>query len=312
MGIASQPSKLSLPQQNPGVTTVLDYLTKKFPGVDSLVWQQRMIDGKVHWHDGSFITPETPFRAQQRVYYYREVEHEPSIPFTEKILFQDEHLLVAHKPHFLALTPSGVFVNECLQNRLRLSTGIQSLQALHRLDRVTAGLVLFSTNPETRYLYHQLFNQRQIEKTYHAIAKVDRDQKIIAKEWQVKNRLTQADPRFRMHVVAGEANSHSLIRGLRQCGDNALFELKPITGKTHQLRVHMQTIGWPIMNDKYYPVLEEKSPDNFNKPLQLLAKQLRFIDPVSKKKRVFDSPDNLTFETKKNHAGQIDHTACIQ
>ncbi len=297
MGIAKQPSKLSLPQQPAGIATVLDYLVEKFPRIEPQVWAQRMIDGKVHWHNGSLIKPDTPFRAQQRVYYYREVEHEPSIPFTETILFQNEHLLVAHKPHFLALTPGGTFVNECLQNRLRLKTGIETLQALHRLDRVTAGLVLFSTNPATRHLYHQLFSQRKIEKIYHAIAKVGSEQKIEGGAWQVKNRLSSSKPSFRMQVVEGEANSYTEIRGLRKCGDKALFELKPITGKTHQLRVHMQTKGWPILNDKYYPALEEESADNYEKPLQLLAKQLRFTDPVSQVARYFCSPENLTLES---------------
>lgn len=296
MGIASQPSKVSLPQESLGISTVLDYLVKKFPRIEPSVWQQRMLDGKVHWHDGSFIRPETRFQAQQRVYYYREVEQEIPIPFTETILFQDEHLLVAHKPHFLALTPGGAFVDECLQNRLRLRTGIDSLQALHRLDRVTAGLVLFSTNPTTRHLYHQLFSHRQIEKTYHAIAQTDSRQKLTTKEWQVKNRLVPSAQRFRMQVVAGEANSHSIIRSLRQNGAKALFELKPITGKTHQLRVHMQTIGWPILNDKYYPKLEQQSADDFEKPLQLLAKQLRFIDPVSQKMQFFESPESLNLK----------------
>ncbi|MGK0501053.1 MAG: tRNA pseudouridine32 synthase/23S rRNA pseudouridine746 synthase [Oceanicoccus sp.] len=293
MGIASQPSKLSLPHQNPGVITVLDYLIIKFPAIKPLVWQQRMVDGKVHWHDGSLIKPETLFRAQQRVYYYREVEREPIIPFVETVLFHDEHILVAHKPHFQALIPGGVFVNQCLQSRLRLKTGIDSLQVLHRLDRVTAGLVLFSTNPDTRHLYHQLFENRQIQKTYQAIACVSSQQHIVDQHWQVKNRLEPSELKFRMHVVAGEANSHSVIRCLRQHGDKALFELNPITGKTHQLRVHMQSLGWPILNDKYYPILEEKSPDNFLKPLQLLAKQLRFVDPVTQQPRNFCNPQNL-------------------
>ena len=294
MAIASQPSKFSLPQRNPGVTTVLEYLIIKFPTIKPLVWRQRMIDGKVHWHDGDLIKPETAFRAQQRVYYYREVESEAIIPFAETILFQDAHILVAHKPHFLALIPGGVFVNECLQNRLRLKTGIASLQALHRLDRVTAGLVLFSTNPDSRHLYHQLFSDCQIEKTYQAIARVGADQAIVGQQWRVKNRLVQSEPRFLMRVEEGEPNSHSVIRGVSHSGNKALFELKPITGKTHQLRVHMQTLGWPILNDRYYPALQEESSDNFAMPLQLLAKQLRFIDPVTKENRLFCSPENLT------------------
>jgi tRNA pseudouridine32 synthase/23S rRNA pseudouridine746 synthase len=300
MGIASQPSKLSLPQKNPGVVTVLEFLVSQFPEIGAQVWQQRMLDGKVHWHDGSLIYPQTLFQAQQRVYYYREVESEPSIPFTETILFQDDHILVAHKPHFLPVTPGGAYVDECLQTRLQLKTGIEPLQAVHRLDRVTAGLVLFSTNAATRHRYHQLFSNREIEKVYHAIACIRCGQKIVGEQWQVKNRVAPTKPRFRMQVTEGEANSYSIIRCLSQCDDKALFELKPITGKTHQLRVHMQTLGWPILNDKYYPKLEDKSADDFSRPLQLIAKSLSFTDPVNKEKRFFSSPENLSWGAVKS------------
>ncbi|MFT5221453.1 MAG: tRNA pseudouridine32 synthase/23S rRNA pseudouridine746 synthase, partial [Gammaproteobacteria bacterium] len=172
MVISGQPSKLSLPQINPGVATVQEYLIIKFPYIEAQVWRQRIADGKVHYHDGSLVTAQSRFQAQQRIYYYREVESEPSIPFKETIICQDEHILVAYKPHFLAVTPGGTYVNECLQNRLRCSTGIEALQALHRLDRVTAGLVMFSVNPDTRHRYHHLFATQQMHKTYQAIAEI--------------------------------------------------------------------------------------------------------------------------------------------
>ena len=143
MIIADYASKLTLPHTNPGVATVLEYLVIKFPYINAQTWQQRMADGKVHCQDGSLITPDSPFTPQQRVYYYRESENEPRIPFKETILFQNQHILVAYKPHFLALHASGVYINESLQNRLRRRTGIDTLQAVHRLDSVTAGLVLF-------------------------------------------------------------------------------------------------------------------------------------------------------------------------
>ena len=127
MVIAKHPSKLSLPQVNPGVATVLEYLIIKFPYIAPQIWQQRIADGKVHCQDGSLITAQSPFQPQQRIYYYREVESEPRIPFKETIIYQDEYILVADKPHFLAVIPGGIFVNECLQNRLRLSTGIENL-----------------------------------------------------------------------------------------------------------------------------------------------------------------------------------------
>jgi len=296
MAISEHPSKLSLPQTNPGVATVLEYLIIKFPYIDAKIWQQRMANGKVHWHDGSLITTRSPFKPQQRVYYYREVDSEPSIPFEETILFQDQHILVAYKPHFLAVTAGGIYVNECLQNRLQRSTGIKALQALHRLDRVTAGLVMFSVNPSSRHRYHHLFETRQIHKTYQAIAKISHGEKLLAQEWDIKNRIVQGEPRFRMQVTKGEANSHSMIRCLQQSAQHALFELNPVTGKTHQLRVHMQELGWPILNDKYYPKLQPLSADNYSAPLQLLAKELQFVDPITQQPRNFSCDNNLLLE----------------
>jgi tRNA pseudouridine32 synthase/23S rRNA pseudouridine746 synthase len=296
MGISELPSKLSLPQTNPGVATVLEYLVMKFPYVDAQVWRQRMVDGKVHFHGGELITAETRFQPQQRVYYYREVDSEPSIPFKETILFQDQQLLVAYKPHFLAVTPGGVYVNECLQTRLRLSTGIEGLQALHRLDRVTAGLVIFSTNPETSHLYHHLFETRQIHKTYQAIANIRNGEQLVGQEWEVKNRVVHGEPHFRMQITEGEANSHSMIRCLQQTEQQALFELNPVTGKTHQLRLHMQTLGWPILNDPYYPQLQPQAEDDYAAPLQLLAKELAFIDPVTQQARHFSYSQNLSLK----------------
>jgi tRNA pseudouridine32 synthase/23S rRNA pseudouridine746 synthase len=289
MAIARSPSKLTLPRNNPGFSTVVEYLAFKFPLVGADIWRQRALDGKLHWHDGTVITLDTLYQPQQRVYYYREVESEPQIPFTETVIFQNADILVAYKPHFLPVTPGGHYVNECLQNRLREKTGIENLQALHRIDRVTAGLVMFSVNPETCHLYHQMFANRNISKTYQAIARVERegDEPFVDQQIEVINRLECADPRFLMHVVEGEANSHSHIRCLDRSEDRALFELEPVTGKTHQLRVHMKSLGWPILHDRYYPVLQPESADDFAQPLQLLAQQLRFIDPVTGQPRAF-------------------------
>jgi len=306
MSISKYPSRLSLPQNNPGVASVLEYLILRFPDITPEIWQQRVADGKVHWHDGSLITVESPYRPQQLVYYYREVESEPAIPFAEKILFQDENILVADKPHFLPVTPGGVYIKECLQNRLRDKTGLDTLQALHRLDRATAGLVLFSVNPDTRHLYHDLFNTCKIHKTYQAIARVHSEEHLnsphfvssdlTGKSWVIKNRLVKSEPSFLMKIAEGEPNSHSVIRCLAQSADKALFELNPVTGKTHQLRLHMQAIGWPLLHDNYYPTLQPKTADDYSRPLQLLAKELRFIDPVSRQSRVFTSNTELSLE----------------
>ena len=294
MAISERPSHLSLPQTNPGVTTVLAYLIIKFPLIDAHIWQQRVQNGKVHYHDGSLVTRQSLFQPQRRIYYYREVESEPVIPFKEDIIFHSQHILVAYKPHFLPVTPGGIYVNECLQNRLRARTGIDKLQALHRLDRVTAGLVIFSTNPDTRRDYHGLFQSRKIHKTYQAIASINKNDRIKGCQWEIKNRIVQGDPKFCMRVAQGDANSHSVVRCLQQSNGQALFELNPITGKTHQLRIHMHTLGWPILNERYYPKLQPLSKDDYSAPLQLLAKQLAFIDPITQKPMTFSCERNLS------------------
>ena len=295
MAIANSPSKLSLPQNNPGVTTVLEYLALKFPAITSDVWEKRVTDGKVHWHDGSLVSVNSPFAAQQRVYYYREVVNEPVIPFAEKIIFQDELILVAYKPHFLPVTPGGEYVEECLQSRLRNKTGNPQLQAVHRIDRATAGLVLFSVSPHSRQHYHHRFESHQVNKTYQAIASTNSNPVKINRQWEIKNRLERTGTRFLMRIVEGQANSHSCIRCLRCSAGKALFELNPITGKTHQLRLHMQSLGWPILYDTHYPqLLQPVKSGDYSKPMQLLAQQLHFTDPITQQIRSFSSDTELS------------------
>ncbi|MFK7865625.1 MAG: pseudouridine synthase [Pseudohongiellaceae bacterium] len=297
MVIARSPSKISLPQKNPGVKTVLEYLVLRFAAVGDEVWRQRVEDGKVHFHDGSVISEATPYAAQQRVYYYREVTTEPQIPFEEKILFQDELVLVAYKPHFLPVTPGGHYVEECLQSRLRVKTSNENLQALHRIDRDTAGLVIFSVNPETRRHYHQLFATHKVRKDYQAIAEVGENQPLPNQQWLIENRLEKSGARFQMQITEGLPNSKSHIKCLSCANGKGLFELSPVTGKTHQLRVHMQSLGWPILHDPYYSkdTLDYVQPrQDYSHPLQLLARKLQFCDPITGEQRCFSSNTALS------------------
>jgi tRNA pseudouridine32 synthase/23S rRNA pseudouridine746 synthase len=243
----------------------------------------------VHWRDGQLVTLDSVFIPRARVYYYREVQQESLIPFEEKILLQNEQIIIAFKPHFLAVNPSGNFVNECLVNRLRIKTANEQIVAAHRLDRATAGVMLLSLNASTRHDYHQLFKNGNITKTYQAVAVLSASiQKLIEAtelslptRWTVKNRLVKAEPSFMMKMADGEANSHSEISLVAVNGNLGLFELTPVTGRTHQLRVHMMSLGMPILNDRLYPELLDKAADDFNKPLMLVAKRLAFVDPLS-------------------------------
>jgi tRNA pseudouridine32 synthase/23S rRNA pseudouridine746 synthase len=295
MVIAARPSEITLPPERERYATVYAFLLAKFPRIAAEVWQSRIEQGKVFWHDGPLIQLDTPFQPSRRLCYYREVSAEPQVPFTHQIIFQNEHLLVACKPHYLPVIPGGDFVNECLLERVRAQSKVTDLAPVHRLDKETAGLVMFSCNSESRALYHQLFATGQIEKSYLAVAKLPLTMQNLAigSEFQVENRLEKANPRFLMQVIPGEVNARSRLKLIGKKGDLALFRLWPLTGKTHQLRLHMQAIGAPIFHDKYYPELLAKQQDFSLTPLQLLAQQLRFIDPVCGSARVFCSNRQL-------------------
>jgi len=302
--IAPNSSQIYLPKLGRPPATVLDYLLERFPRIDKETWLRRMDAGKVVDEQYVAISDATPYCYGKTIYYFREVEAELQIPFRETIVFQNEHLLVADKPHFLPVTPTGQAVNECLLSRLQRRTAISDLSPIHRLDRDTAGLVLFSTVKATRHLYHNLFVNRQVRRKYIAIARVPDDMSSeIGREWKVENRLGPGQPWFRMKVVDGAANTRTRIVLTEVRGDRGLFDLFPSTGKKHQLRIHMATIGFPIINDCFYPELNQFLLSDFSHPLQLLAKQIRFSDPVTHDEMTFESGRDLCLDRITEYAG---------
>ena len=277
-------STLQLP---PGPwATVLEGLCDRFPAIPRAAWLDRMARGRVLGDDGQPITPDTPYRVGREVHYYREVADEPRIPFEETVLHLDGHLLVADKPHFLPVAPTGGHVHETLLGRLVRRTGLQNLAPLHRIDRDTAGLVLFSTNPGTRAVYQALFRERRIEKTYEAIAPALPG---LAFPLVYRSRLVPGEPFFRMKEEEGEPNSETGVDVIARGDGDWHYRLTPVTGRKHQLRVHLAALGAGIRNDPLYPALRPRADGDYSAPLALVATALAFTDPVSGVARRFAS-----------------------
>lgn len=291
MGISKHPSVVTMPAAEQPYPSIVEFLCQTFPAISRNRWAERIRAGKVLDDQGKPITAETRYSPSKRIFYFREIDNEPVIPFAEQILFQDDEILVACKPHFLPVIPGGRYVEECLLNRLRTRTGIADLAPIHRLDRETAGIVIFSVNPNTRGRYHDLFMHGKVEKTYRALAEVNQPPR--ENQWTVENRIVRGEPRFRMKTVPGIANARSHIQLREVKGNRGLFSLQPVTGKTHQLRLHMSGLGFRIVNDRVYPDLQPERDDDFDQPLQLLAKRVRFLDPVAGKDREFHSEREL-------------------
>jgi tRNA pseudouridine32 synthase/23S rRNA pseudouridine746 synthase len=275
--------------------TITDFLVQRFPAISREVWVQRMDDGLVADEFGEAVTPQRPYRGHMRVYYYRALEDEPRVPFEAQVLWQDEHLVVADKPHFLPVTPSGHYLQETLLVRLKNSLGLESLAPIHRIDRETAGLVLFSVQPGERDAYQALFRRHKVSKDYEAIApwRADIDFPLTR-----NSRIVQGEPFFRQREAEGEPNSetHIDLRETAPRTGQARYALRPVTGKKHQLRVHMNALGIPILNDRIYPPVHPTPDDDYTRPLQLLAKAVSFRDPFTGESREFHTRLSLLLE----------------
>ncbi len=280
-------STLHLPQGD--WATVLDCLCAHFAAIDRATWADRFARGRVLGADGQPLAATHPYRVGLKVHYFREVRDEKPIPFEAQVLYLDEHLLVADKPHFLPVMPAGEYVNETLLARLSKQVGNPDLVPIHRIDRLTAGLVLFSTNPESRGRYQALFRERMIDKTYEALCPA-----LPHLEFPRVERLhmVEGEPFFLMKRGEGEPNSETRIEVLERRGDRWRYALYPVTGRKHQLRLQMATLGAGICNDPFYPELLERGrrdQDDYAQPLKLLARALSFRDPLTGEARQFES-----------------------
>lgn len=265
---------------------MLRFLEERFADIAGPSWLDRMARGDVVDANGEVLGPDSQVRQGMRIWYYRELDEETPIPFEEEILFQDEHLLVVDKPHFVPMIPTGRFLRETLLVRLKRKLALPHLTPIHRLDRETAGVVIFSHNLATRGTYQSMFQKRSIRKVYEALAPM-----LDGREFPFtyRSRMVDGDKFFVMKEEAGEPNSETRIELIEQRDALAHYRLHPHTGRKHQLRLHMASLGVPILNDAFYPVALPCKGDDFSAPLQLLARRIAFEDPLTGAARSFES-----------------------
>ena len=282
-------SVVSVPQ---GAPNLLDFLAQRMPGISRVEWADRLAQGLVLQENGQAAQADQACHVGQRIYYYRHMADEPVLPFQAHTVFEDEHLLVADKPHFMPVTPAGRYVQQSLLVQLKRQTDCADLVPLHRIDRETAGLVLLGKRTQDRDAYHALFRDHQIHKTYHAVAPLLPG---LALPRMHRSRLVPGEPFFRTQEVPGQPNSETRIALLKSEGPRGLYALQPISGKRHQLRVHMNALGIPIVGDPFYPTVLRgpDDPEDFLSPLQLLAQSVAFTDPVTGQARYFESERSL-------------------
>ncbi len=278
------PSCVALPEG--GWPSIASFLSQRFPAVGAEVWHRRIERGEVVDEHGEAVTPERRYEPHLRVYYYRFVDDEPPMALDAVILAHDGHLVAVDKPHFLPVTPGGRWVQQTLLVQLKRQLGIDTLVPLHRLDRETAGVVLLGIQPGEREAYQALFRERRVDKVYEAIAPW---RPALALPMVRRSHIVRDEHFMRMAEAPGEPNAETQLDVIEVGGGWARYALRPLTGRTHQLRVHCAALGLPIRNDLIYPTLHPPNSDEPSRPLQLLAKSVGFTDPFSGEARTFTS-----------------------
>lgn len=284
-------TRLRVPRTGPW-ETIAEYMSERFAHLDEATLGARFARGEVVDATGRSLDIRTPLGEADFIWYYREPPVEREIPFGVEILHQDDELVVIDKPHFLPTTPSGKFLQNTALVRLRRRLGNDDLTPIHRLDRHTAGLVMFSARPETRGAYQMLFERREVRKEYEAISLLPETEPAFPVT--VRSHIRKQRGVLRVQEVADAApNAETVIERVSADGGLLRTRLRPRTGQMHQLRVHLASLGTGILNDPFYPELLPEAPDDFARPLQLLARELRFIDPLTGEARVFTTGRTL-------------------
>jgi tRNA pseudouridine32 synthase/23S rRNA pseudouridine746 synthase len=249
------------------------------PDVSRDEWLHRFAHGLVLNEVAEPVPATQAYTPHSKLYYYRHIANEPVLPEKANIVFEDDHLIVADKPHFMPVTPAGRYVQQSLLVQLKHLTGNDDLVPLHRIDRETAGLVMFGKRSADRDAYHALFRDKAMHKVYEAVAAYNPSLELPRVH---TSRLQPDELFFKTQEVPGEPNSETRISLLKVLGTRALYQLEPISGKRHQLRVHMMALGLPLEGDQFYPTVL-RGPDaeeDFSQPLQLLARRITFEDPI--------------------------------
>lgn len=293
------PTRLRVPSSGPWAT-IAEYVIARFDHLDAAILRRRFDAGEIVGDDGSPIGQGTSLGDHQFVWYHRDLPVEEPVPFREDILHCDNDLVVIDKPHFLPTTPGGRYVRESALVRLRNRLGNPDLTPIHRLDRATAGVVMFSARPATRGAYQSLFERRQVAKVYEAVSALpsewDPDAPTLAGRGVplvYRNNIEARRGELRVVVDdSREPNAETAIdvhgSGVSASGRAVLQTiLRPSTGRMHQLRVHLAALGIGILGDRWYPDLRPETPDDHSLPLQLLSRELEFTDPLSGTPRRF-------------------------
>lgn len=270
--------------------TMREFLLDRLPAAVPV--DARLAAGEFVDQAGRPWTGDEPYRGNTFVWFHRPVQPEPVVPGEIEVLYADERIVVVDKPHFLATTPNGSHVLETALVRMRERLDLPDLAPAHRLDRLTAGVLVFTVDRARRGAYAGLFSSRAVDKTYEALGPYDPD---LAFPRRVSSRIEKRRGSLQAEQVPGPPNAETLVELVETRGRYARYRLTPTTGKTHQLRVHLASLGLPILGDPLYPRVLDVDPDDFSSPLQLVARRLRFTDPVDETARMYESRFDLVW-----------------